>query len=153
MKNVIRVLVVFALMVFMTACGAEEGERAFFYEEDGITSTFTYEHKGDEVTKYTSEVELEYALLGLDSKEEAEEFFEMMVDEDVLDVDGVSQQIDYKDESLVETIVIDYTEADMKEIKEIPDLEFRSEIENGISMEGTAELLEEQGFEEITDEE
>jgi len=149
MKNRWIALLVIGFVMLLGACSGEAGERTFKLEEEGITSMVTYEHEGDEVIKHTTEVTMDYSALGLSSKEEAEEFFEAMGSSEKIDIEGVSHDITYKNDTLSETLTIDFTEADVEDLKEIPGFGDDEDLENGISLKESIKLIESQGYEEV----
>jgi len=147
-KNRVFILIVSCVLLVLSACGSEDVEtREFEIEEDGVVSTMTFYHQGDEVVKQTTENILPYENINVDSKEEAKALLDSEV-EKMQGVEGVSDDINYGDSEATETLEIDYEHIDADKAKELPGMTFDGDIEEGISMEKSAELLLEQGYQE-----
>lgn len=130
------------------ATGSDEEEtRVFEMDQAGIVTTMTYYYKGDEVTKQATKNIIDYEGIGLSSKEEAQELFDPEIAK-MQGIDGVSQEMEYSDTEAIESLVIDYEILDFDQAKDMPGLELSGNYENGISMEASAQMLLEQGFEE-----
>lgn len=125
----------------------EDGERTFVMEDEGLVVTLTYHHEGDEVVKQTTENILSYEENGIESKDEAKEMMEPQ-SEQLQGYDGLTEEIDYGEDELTETMEIDYSEADLDEIGDLPGMMQDGDTDGGISMELSAQMLLEQGFEE-----
>lgn len=125
----------------------EDGERTFVLEDEGMVVKLTYYHEGDEVVKQTTENILSYEENGIESKEQAEQMMEPQ-SEQLQGYDGLTEEIDYGDDELTETMEIDYTKADLDEISDLPGMMQDGDTDGGISMELSAQMLLEQGFEE-----
>lgn len=148
-KKGIGLLVMLAIVCVLAACGSKEvEERVFELEEMGIVTKMTYTYQGDEVLKQKAENIIPYASLGVTSQEEAEEILDPQVEE-LQGIDGVSEEVEYKEDEALETLEIDYENLDHDKIEKIPGLNISGNIKNGISMEKSAEALLNQGYEEV----
>ncbi len=127
----------------------EEKTRTFRAEEPGIQATITYYYQGDNVTKQTTENVIDYEAVGLESKDEAKEMFDPE-SEQFQGVDGVTHEMIYEDDQATELLEVDYENLDFDEAGNLPGMMFEEGAEEyGISMEQSADMLLEQGFEEI----
>ena len=134
------------LAAIMTACGSEE-TRTFEMEETGTKSTITYTYSGDEVSKQTAENIVNYEELGIE-KADAEEIIKTVA-EQYKDIDGVEYSVEYGDEEAVENIEINYEELDYEKAQKTEGIMLQGDPEKGISMEKSAEMIEEQGYTEV----
>ncbi|MER2170365.1 MAG: DUF1307 domain-containing protein [Psychrobacillus psychrodurans] len=149
MKKLIGFITLIVLAVFLTACGEDETTRTFEAEQNGIETTLEYTAKGDKVTKQTTENVIQYDLAGIESKEQAQELFDPMI-EQFQNIEGITHKLEYEDSKAIESLVIDYEAVDFDEIMGLPGMNFSEDPKNnGISMEKSAEMLESQGFKEV----
>lgn len=148
MRKVTSLITILILALVLTACGGKEETRTFESENPGVTTTITYTYKGDKVTKQTAENVISYEEVGLGSKEEAQEAFDPLV-EQFQDIDGVTHKMDYTDSTATEQLTIDFSEADYEDIKSLPGMDLEGDTNKGVSMEKSAEILNNQGFTEV----
>ena len=146
MKKAYMFFVLAILTAVMTACGSEE-TRTFEMEETGTKSTITYTYSGDEVSKQTAENIVNYEELGIE-KADAEEIIKPVA-EQYKDIDGVEYSVEYGDEEAVENIEINYEELDYEKAQKTEGIMLQGDPEKGISMEKSAEMIEEQGYTEV----
>ncbi len=147
-KKIIGIALAVSLAVLLAACGDNLEERVFEAEEMGIKSTLTYYHDDDRVVKQTAENVIEYDLLGLTSKEEAEEIFGPDA-EQYEGIDGIKHEMKYSDDEATEILEINYDEVDYDAAKDLPGIMFEGDPEeHDIGMEQSAEMLSKQGFTE-----
>ncbi|MFS0750008.1 YehR family lipoprotein [Oceanobacillus sp. 1P07AA] len=140
-------LFIVVTMFTLVACNSEETV-TYQTEEQGISITLTYTAEDDKVVKQVSESEIEYRALGVTTKEEAEELLAPLV-EDYQNIDGLTHEIEYQDDKVIEKVTVDYNEADAQEIAELEGSMFEGDPSEGISLEKSIELIESQGFEEV----
>src|SRR5699024_3701171 len=79
--------------------------------------------------------------------EEARAELEASLDE-CNDTKGVTHELDFKDESVVETTTIDFNTLDFDDADKIPGFSFDGDPTDGISMEETTKSLKATGFSE-----
>ncbi len=150
MKNKgIGILSILVLVLLLSACG-EGGvkEKRFKSEVDGMTISLTYEYQMDKVKKQTTKTIVSYDAIGADTKEEAEELYDLIV-EDIPLIEGLEQTLEFGDSELTEITKADYDVLDLDLAKDIPGMNLSGDLSNGISMEKTEDMLLEQGFEEV----
>lgn len=146
-KKGLGILFALSILFLLGACGSDVETSEFELEENGVVMLMTYHHEGDEVIKQTAENTIPYTSLGVESEDEAKQFLEPQ-SEQMQGIDGLKEEIEYGDSEAKETVEVDYEELDMDQAKDVPGLMLDGDIENGISMEKTAEMLINQGFEE-----
>src|SRR5699024_11347515 len=71
------------------------------------------------------------------------------VAEQYKDIDGVEYSVEYGDEEAVENIEINYEELDYEKAQKTDGIMLQGDPEKGISMEKSAEMIEEQGYTEV----
>jgi|SRR5699024_1628391 len=146
-KKTVYILIVL-LTMFLAACGGKVSERTFEAEKNGVKVTTTYEHKGDEVLKQKTKSVIGYEAIGATSEDEAKQIMEMFAG-GYEEIDGVDYKLEYGDSEVTEKITVNYEEMDLEEAKDIPELNISGDVSEGISMEKTAEFMEDQGFTEV----
>lgn len=136
------------LSIFLVACGAKEETTTLELNEEGVSVEITYTANDDKVTKQTSKSTTEYAalaILGIESKEDAEEMFGAFAAE-YEDIDGVEQSTTYEDDKMIEELSVDFEKADMEDIQALTGTLSDGDLKNGVSLEESIKLLEEQGY-------
>ncbi|CAD2073190.1 putative lipoprotein YehR precursor [Jeotgalicoccus aerolatus] len=138
-----------AVMIVLTACGSNEETRTFEMSDQGIESTLVYTHDDDKVISQSTENIINYEELGMD-KAQAEEMFGSMA-EQYEGLSGVEHSFEFGDEEATETLTIVYDEVDSEELEGVQGMNFEGEGDpsEGVSMERSAEMLEQQGYTEV----
>ena len=138
-----------AVMIVLTACGSNEETRTFEMSDQGIESTLVYTHDDDRVISQSTENIINYEELGMD-KAQAEEMFGSMA-EQYEGLSGVEHSFEFGDEEATETLTIVYDEVDSEELEGVQGMNFEGEGDpsEGVSMERSAEMLEQQGYTEV----
>jgi len=136
-------------MIVLTACGSNEETRTFEMSDQGIESTLVYTHDDDKVISQSTENIINYEELGMD-KAQAEEMFGSMA-EQYEGLSGVEHSFEFGDEEATETLTIVYDEVDSEELEGVQGMNFEGEGDpsEGVSMERSAEMLEQQGYTEV----
>ncbi|GKW45904.1 YehR family lipoprotein [Planococcus sp. NCCP-2050] len=150
MKKFKGAMALLAAAMLLAACGGEEeSTRTFELENDGVVTTMIYTTEGDKVTKQSTENLIQYDVAGLESKEQAQEVFDPLI-EQFQGIEGITHNMEYDEEKAVETLEIDYEAVDFDEIENLPGMSFSDDPkDNGVSMEKSLEILESQGFKEV----
>lgn len=146
-KRAFGILFIAAIAFMLVACGSDEDTRVFELEQDGVEMTMTYYYVDDEVTKQRTENVIDYAAIGISSKEQAKELFDPEI-EKMKGIKGINHKMTYSNSEAVEQLEIDYEKVDMDEAQNLPGMELSGDLENGISMEASADMLLDQGFTE-----
>ena len=138
-----------AVMIVLTACGSNEETGTFEMSDQGIESTLVYTHDDDKVISQSTENIINYEELGMD-KAQAEEMFGSMA-EQYEGLSGVEHSFEFGDEEATETLTIVYDEVDSEELEGVQGMNFEGEGDpsEGVSMERSAEMLEQQGYTEV----
>ena len=138
-----------AVMIVLTACGSNEETRTLEMSDQGIESTLVYTHDDDKVISQSTENIINYEELGMD-KAQAEEMFGSMA-EQYEGLSGVEHSFEFGDEEATETLTIVYDEVDSEELEGVQGMNFEGEGDpsEGVSMERSAEMLEQQGYTEV----
>ena len=156
MKRFIRLLAGLFLALAMVACGgkAETTTRTFTQTTNNVESTLVFTCDGDKVVKQTAKNVMKYDDFGLTDKDEAKELIEPQLEDYAKQyegIDGVTYELDFQDDRVVENISVDYTVASLSDLKDIQG--FTMDDNDGkadfVSMEKTSETLEAQGYEEV----
>jgi len=152
MNKHLKRLLFLSLVLLISACSIwekEEETRTFYIEEGGIELTLVYTYRGDEVLKQSTEIIIEYETFDLETKDEAEEFFSRFINNELGNIDGITYSINYHEDHVTEKITVGFEVVNIGEIKDLPGMNFQGDVENGISMNESAKLLIEEGFQEI----
>ena len=129
--------VVFAsVLVFSLAgCGDKEESKTFKADVNGTEIVMTYTYKGDKVIKQTSQNKINFASIGVKTKEDAAKI-----------LDPISA---YKDGYAEETVSVDMEKVDFKKLQGVMGTQFSGDPSNGISMKQSQKMLEASGFKEV----
>ncbi|WP_066190558.1 YehR family lipoprotein [Gracilibacillus timonensis] len=114
-------------------------------EQGGAVSTVTYLADGDMVTEQTAYNETPYSALGVADKEEAEAALQADV-EAYQSTEGVTHEIEYQDDKLIEEVTVDYQAVDFEQLAQLTGSSFEGNVENGISLQRSVEMLLNQGY-------
>ncbi len=129
------------------ATEGEEQSNTYVLEEEGTYNELVYYYVGDEVTRQTSVTEMDYAAIGVTNEEEARELLDEFAQE-YTDTEGVEHNIEYGEDGYVETIEVNYDEADLSEVSNLEGAEFEGEeTANFVSMERSEQQLLNSGYE------
>ena len=153
MKNLKKVLLAFAMLfvvVLSTACSSKDATstKTFVLDKNGLKTTvvYTYIEKEDKIIKQETISEGTYA--EFQPGKTKEEIIEMIepIAKKFEGIKGLKYSIDYKDESFVETIEIDYENLDYEKAKVALDEEFQDPSKGIVSMKVTEKALLEDGY-------
>lgn len=138
------------LMLALVGCSSKETETSYFSDANGIETTLTYYAKGDTVTKQTTKSVMPYSLLQVSTEEEARAILEPL-SEEFQGVEGLEQSIEYTKLTIIETVSVDYTIADLEEISKLQGTEFEGDTKGRISLKKSIKLLEGLGYTKVED--
>ena len=140
----------------LVACGQKEG--VTYYQKIDQSKQFdirlTYYHKGDKVTKQTTENFISYQSLGIDEtqeekKNDAKAKIEAL-SKQYQTVKGVKESVSFDEKGIKENIEIDYEKADLEELASLPGIMISNEKNaKRISMKVSGEMLEKSGFTKV----
>lgn len=139
-------------LFFILKGGANSGEQVVTYKGStvkGIETTLTYYAKDDKVYKQTSKSVIPYSALGVTSAEEAKELFDDII-ESLQDIDGYTDEVEYTDNEVIETVSVDFDVADLNKLEELNIWLMKDgDLTSGISLSESAKYLEENGFTKV----
>ncbi len=145
MEKWIMICLVLLVGCILVACNAEEKTVTLQMEQEGVIMELTYKAEGDKVIEQSANNVLPYEALGVTTPEEAEEIMtEFIAGYD--DTEGVTHNIDYQDDELIETLTIDYETVDLNEVNKLSGASFEGDLDKGVSLKKSIEVLEEQGY-------
>lgn len=147
MRKIVTGLLVLIFMLALAACSfnTKVETKTFIHEAENIEISFT--HEDDKVITQTTKVEIPFALLQIETKEEAEELLQAEGEiED--DIKGFTRKTEVTEESLVMEATIVVKELENEEAAWAAGLigEFNDEKE--ISLSEAVEEVKEGGFTE-----
>lgn len=150
MRKITGFIGILILALIFTGCGGgSQSTRTFELDQEGIKTTLVYTYEGDKVIHQTAENIIQYELLGINSKEEAQEIFNP-VTEQFQGYAGLTHKMEFFDLNSIETIIVDYDVLNFSEVRHLPGMMFDEDADTkGISMEESAKMLEDQGFTEV----
>ncbi|WP_152656652.1 YehR family protein [Oceanobacillus sp. CFH 90083] len=115
-------------------------------EEAGVIVKLTYKADGDMVYEQTADNEIPYSTIGASTQEEAEEIMGEYTSE-YEDVEGVTHNLEYLDDKIVETLTVNYNEADANEVSQLTGADFEGDLSRGVSLQQSVQMLQAQGYE------
>ncbi|MHA6253117.1 YehR family lipoprotein [Oceanobacillus sp. CAU 1775] len=147
MKRLMVLCVTLFFSFILVACGSggEETTTVMRAEQNGVIIEITLEAEGDEVVKQTADNIITYEALGVSNAEEAEAQLGEIV-AGFNEVEGVTHSIDYQEGQAIETLAVNYEEADLEEVAQLEGSTFEDTDADYISLEKTIEMLQGQGF-------
>lgn len=122
----------------------------FEIEQNGVKIQMVYSYMGDLVLKQTTTSIGNYAAMGIDSKEQAQEALASVV-EQFSNVKGVTHTIDYQEDQLIESTEVDYSKADLQEVAKLTGsiVDEGSENAKFVSMSQSEKLLLDSGYTKV----
>lgn len=115
-------------------------------EQAGVIVKLTYKADGDMVYEQTADNEMLYSAIGVTTPEEAEEIMADVTAE-YQEVEGVTHNIEYLEDKMVESLTVNFEEADLNEVGQLTGSEFEGNVSNGISLQQSVQMLLDQGYE------
>lgn len=153
-KTIVVIVSCLLLMFALSACGNNSGKevkRVFKGTIDQTEVTTTYTVKGDMIVRQVTENKFVYSKMGLTDKTQIEAFKAGVIpySKAFQNIKGVKESLEFKDDCLIEHLDIDFTKADLTELKEKRVLELSGDLSKGVSMKLTEAMVKSQGFEEV----
>jgi uncharacterized lipoprotein YehR (DUF1307 family) len=144
-NKILAVAIAVLSVLSLTACGGKEQQATYETEQNGVKIALTYYAKGDKVTKQTAESTIPYSSLGVDNEADAKELLKDTA-QAYEGIAGVSDELVYGENEVTEKFEIDYTKADIEEIKGLPGVTLDGNTSKGISFKKSTKMLEDQGY-------
>ena len=135
------------LALVLAGCGEKEQTKTFSKTHNGIEMSFTYYYKDDTVLRQTATNKIPYSAIGAPNKEAAQQMLEPL-SKQYQNIAGLKEQVDFKDDHAIETLEVDYSKADLKQLSQMPGSTFNTNDSNWVSMKNSEAVLFEQGFTE-----
>ena len=122
-------------------------------EQPGLTIKMTIFGENDKVTKQITNSTIEYSAIGASDAEQAKTILDEVTNNtDYGAIQGITYKMEYGPTSAQESIEVDLTKADLKQLSELPGSAFEGNPEQGISFSATGTLLESSGFTKLSEE-
>jgi uncharacterized lipoprotein YehR (DUF1307 family) len=147
MKKWIMFCLVLFISLTLVACNSSKTV-ILQTEQNGVTMKIAYKADGDRVTEQTADNIMPYESLGVTTAEEAEEILSELVEE-YQGLKGITHKIDYQDDKMVESLTINYEEADMDQVSKLTGSQSEGDVSKGVSLKKSVDMLKEQGFEVV----
>jgi len=117
MKKWIMFLMVLLISSIFVACSSEETV-TLEAEQDGLSTEITYKAEGDKVIEQSAENIMTYASMGVTTPEEAEEALAQFM-EGYDNTEGITHNVDYQDDRVIESLTVDFEKADLTEVNQL----------------------------------
>lgn len=141
-KHLLLVILVLALV--LSACGAKIKSYVYEIEEEGIKLILTLEAQDDKVLKQSNKGIVDFFVLDLESREEAEALYGS-ISEQLSGIEGLDFTLEFTDESIIENLVIDFSKISPEDLKGI--VNNMDDWDGGdVSLEALGKSLEEAGY-------
>lgn len=125
-----------------------EKHRTFTGIVRGAEIKLTYYYKGDVIIRQDAENTLSYKALGADNKEQAKIMLGD-ISEAWQKTKGITENITYSDDHIQETMSIDYTTAEIKELCKLPGMSMTDCSASFVGMTASAKAILKEGYKEI----
>lgn len=148
MKKIISTVFVLIFSIVLVACGSGDMQTTSFHTENEGTKTeleYVYNDKTDRVATQKIRSELTYEYIELEDKNDAKATLEPTLDE-YNDIEGVTYELEFKDDRVIETTDIDFDTLDFDRAQDIPGFALDGDPSDGISMKATTKALKAAGF-------
>lgn len=151
MRKILNLVLVFVLIIGVTACGGKEEVRTFEGISNGVKVQSVFTTKGDKIVKQNSTNTIIFEDFGITEQAEKDAIKEQIQTnvDSLNEIEGVTDTIEVTDESLVETIEIDYEKADIKQLSQMGVIQVTDENIDYLSMKKTAEAQIAAGLQEV----
>lgn len=146
MKKWLMISLTLLVSITLVACNSDDNTVTLQTEQNGVIMKIAYKGDGDEVIEQTADNVMPYEALNVTTKEEAQKILAPVVGE-YAKVKGITHNMDYQDDKVVESLKIDYEIADPEEVSQLVGTTFEGDISEGISLKKSVEALQAQGFE------
>ena len=111
-----------------------------------------FEYQGDKITLMETTTTLIYSAYGLDGPEAAEEQMLAQGSANWDGVEGITHEVDYQEDRLIETTSIDMKKVDLATLNELLPIEIEDgKIPEYVSYSMTKENFQDQGYTEVKD--
>ncbi|WP_437887532.1 YehR family lipoprotein [Phytobacter sp. V91] len=142
-------VVLASILVFALAgCGDKEETKTFKADINGTEISMTYTYQGDKVLRQDSQSKINYASIGVKTKEDAAKILDPLSAK-FQNVAGVEEKLTYQDTYAEETVSVDMEKVDFKALQGLMGTMVSGDTSKGISMKQSQTMLESAGFKEV----
>jgi uncharacterized lipoprotein YehR (DUF1307 family) len=118
-KTMSSVLCLMVLVLVLSACGKGEVlTKSYEKKSNEGEIVISYKYQGDIVNEQSTENKVPFSALGVTTKEEAEELLAPLV-EQYKGLKGVTHKITYSDSEAVESVTVNFEEADFEQLRDV----------------------------------
>ena len=150
MKKLVKLGLGLLFAVTLAACTDKTETPTYELEQPGVTIKMTLEGKDDKIIKQTTDSVIEYSAIGAQDATQAKTILDEITNNtDYGAIQGITYSMEYGPTSAQESIVVDLTKADLKQLAELPGSAFQGDPAEGISFSATGTLLESSGFTKV----
>ncbi|MGQ7409544.1 DUF1307 domain-containing protein [Streptococcus suis] len=152
LKQVVLGMLAFFGTIVLVACGTQTAKSADFQQfvPDQMDIRNHIEYQGDKITLMTTETIILYTALGVDTPDAAEEWMRSQGAEAWDGVEGITHEVDYQEDRLIEKTTVDLTVIDFAKLGELMPIETTDgEQATFLSYSMNRENFLNQGFTEI----
>lgn len=152
MKKLVKLSLGIFFAVALAACTDKVQQDTAVYELDqpGVKIQMTLIGENDKVIKQITNSTIEYSAIDAENAEQAKRILdEITKNTDYSAIKGITYSMEYGPTSAQESIEVDLTKADLKQLAELPGSAFKGDPEQGISFSATGTLLESSGFNKL----
>lgn len=150
MKKINTLLfIMVGLCLGLVGCGeSKDAQEVWEMDQAGQKMTMTLQVEGDKVTKQETASTLKYADIGID-QETAKAQFDAVAD-GFKDVEGLDYTVEYNDDDLTQTVIVDFSKIDTSALADLPGFGTGEQIKDGgVSLEEAQKSLEAMGAKKV----
>lgn len=137
------------MMAALVGCDNNKDEvKTFFFNDTATTEIYTYHYKDDVVTRQDAENTIPYTSLGVSNEEQARKIIDP-IGVAYSKIKGVTHSVDYKESAAQEHLSIDFNQAKISELCQLPGASFTDCSQKFISLSESEKMLKSQGFKEV----
>ena len=154
LKRIVLGLLALFGAVVLVACGAGTKKSADFQLlTQGQSDIRNHiEYQGDKMTLLKTTTTVLYSAIGANSKDDAKLMMEAQGSADWDGVEGITHEVDYQEDRLIETTSIDMKKVDLATLNELLPIETEDgKIPEYVSYSMTKENFQDQGYTEVKD--
>lgn len=150
-KNLLFCIVALLFVSTLTACNKKVEEASFESNQNGITTTVTYQYLDDIVKKQSTKTVIPYSVAKVKDAEEAKKVLSKTANE-FKGIKGLEYNLNFEADKVIEDITVDYSKADIKEITKLSNFSSSDSVNSDvqfISFSKSEKFLESKGFKKV----
>lgn len=151
MKKILNLFIVFSLIFVMTSCTAKTEVRKFEGNINNMKIENTFTAKDNKIIKQVGKNTLKFIDVNLKNKEDIETIKKEVEakSKEINKLKGVKEEVKFTDEEMIETIEIDYTQADLKKLNELGFIQITDSNATYLAMDKTVQTQLDAGLKEV----